>query len=153
MQMSKVSQRIVSSVIAIVMVLGVSVNVASAGWIQCRSDPIVILSNGLILDLSADINVLPWKVEQVDYVLHVPEGVSLVLSVATPTWLTTVETFTVIDDAPPGVYHSETTVYTKSGSATVTANTILLSALGLQLSFSSAPGVEGEVIHNYVYVP
>jgi hypothetical protein len=146
-------RRIISSIIAIVMVLSVSVNVASAGWVQCRSDPIVILSNGMVLDLSADISVFPWRVEQVDYVLHVPEGVSLVLSIATPTWLTTIETFTVIDDAPPGEYHSETTVYTKNGNATVTAHTLLLSALGLHLGFSSAPGVEGQVIHNYINVP
>lgn len=151
--MKSFPRRIISSIIAIVMVLSVSVNVVSAGWVQCRSDPVVILSNGLVLDLSANISVLPWKVEQVDYVLHVPEGVSLVLSIATPTWLTTVETFTIIDDAAPGEYHSETTVYTTNGNATVTAQTILVSALGLQLDIASAPGVEGQVIHNYVHVP
>jgi hypothetical protein len=151
--MNRLKRRVVSSIIAVLIVLSVSVNVASAGWMHCRSDPIVILSNGLILDLSADISVLPWRVEQVDYVLHVPEGVSLVLSIATPTWLTTIETFTLIDDAPPGEYHAETTVYTRNGNASVTAHTILVSALGVQLDMVSTPGFEGQVLHTYVHVP
>jgi hypothetical protein len=152
-KMNRLRQRIVGSLLVVLLLLGVSVNVASAGWMQCRSDPVVILSNGLVMDISADISVFPWKVTHVDYVLHVPEGVSLVLAIHTPTWLTSIESFTVIDDAPPGEYHTETVVHTTTGSASVTAHTILLNALGIQLDLASAPGVEGQVIHNYVHVP
>ena len=151
--MKTLQRRIVGSILVVLLLMSVSVSVASAGWMQCRSDPVVILSNGFVLDLSADISVLPWNVTHVDYVLHVPEGVSLVSSISTPTWLTSIETFSIIDDAAPGEYHTETTVHTTTGSATVTANTVLLSPLGVQLDLASAPGVEGQVIHNYVYVP
>jgi hypothetical protein len=105
------------------------------------------------MDLSADIDALPWKVNQVDYILHVPAGVSLVASISVPVWLTTVETFTLIDDAQPGEYHSETIVQTRSGNASVTAHSILLSATGVQLDLQSATGVEGTPIHIYVHVP
>jgi hypothetical protein len=147
-------RRIVGPTIATVLiVLVVSVSVVSAGWVQCRSDPVVTLSNGLTLDLSADIGVPLWEVEQVDYILHVPQGVNLVTSIATPSWPTTIETFTLYDDAPPGEYHSETIVYTTGDNIPVTAHTILLSALGLQLDAVSVPGFEGQVLHAYVNVP
>jgi hypothetical protein len=149
----KSHRNVVFTIVAILLLLTVSVPGVSAGWIQCRSDPVVLLSNGLVMDLSADISTLPWQVQRVDYVLHVPEGVSLVLAIHTPTWLTSTETFTLYDDAPPGEYHSETTVYTSKGNATVTAKTILLSALGVQLDFASVPGVEGQIIHTYLHVP
>lgn len=139
--------------IAILIVLIGFVNTVSAGWIQCRSDPVVILSNGLVLDLSADIGVPLWEVEQVDYTLHVPQGVNLVASIATPSWPTTIETFTFYDDAPPGEYHSETIVHTTGDNVPVTAHTILLSVLGFQLDAVSVPGFEGQVLHAYVYVP
>lgn len=130
-----------------------SVKNVSAGWMQCRSDPVVILSNGITMDLSADIGSLLWQVEQVDYVLHVPEGVSLVTAIATPSWPTTVETFTLIDDAPPGEYHSEITAHTTLGNAAVTGNSVLLSATGVQLDVQAVAGFEGQPIHIYVYTP
>jgi hypothetical protein len=79
--------------------------------------------------------------------------VSLVAAIATPAWLTTVETFTLIDDAPPGEYNSETTAYTSKGNASVTANSVLLSATGVQLDLQSAAGVERQPIHIYVHTP
>jgi hypothetical protein len=54
-----------------------------AAFIGCRSDPIVILSNGVVLDLSADIVDDVSDVQQVNYVLHAPKGVSLLRSIST----------------------------------------------------------------------
>src|SRR5262245_7688398 len=62
----------------------------------CRSDPAVILSNGLTLDIGANISTLVTEVTEVHYELHVPQGVNLVIAIGTPNWLTTQETFTVI---------------------------------------------------------
>jgi len=147
-------RRIVGPSIAVnLIVLMVSVGVVSAGWVQCRSDPVVRLSNGLSLDLSADIGVPLWEVEQVDYILHVPQGVSLAASIATPSWPTTIETFTLYDDAASGEYHTETIVYTTSSDVPVTAHTILLSVLGLQLDAASVPGFDGQILHAYVNAP
>lgn len=127
---------------------------ALAVWIRCRSDPIVILSNGMVLDLSASLDTSLFNVKQVDYVLHVPEGVSVIAAIHTPAWLTTVETFTAYDDSPPGVYHSETIAKTHNNSTVaVTAHTILVSALGVHLDTGSTPGFTGETLHVYLNVP
>ncbi|MCI0393511.1 MAG: hypothetical protein L0322_01050 [Chloroflexi bacterium] len=130
-----------------------TVQSAHAIWIRCRSDPLVILSNGMVLDLSADINTWLWNVEEVDYVLHVPAGVSLVASIGTPTWLTSQETFTLYADSPPGEYHTETIVHTTQGSVAVTAHTILISALGIHLDSGSASGLVDQILHVYMNVP
>lgn len=141
------------SVVLSLLVMFSSVSLASAAWMRCRSDPVVLLSNGMTLDLSADISVLPWQVEHVDYILHVPQDVSLVASIATPSWPTAVETFTLYNDAPSGEYHTETIVYTSQGNAAATAHTILLSIVGIQLDSVSVSGMEGEILHAYVHVP
>lgn len=126
---------------------------ALAGWALCRSDPIVILSNGVTMDIGANINVFPWNVQRVDYVLHVPAGVQMVVAIHTPTWLTSQETFTFYADQEPGQYHVETIVHTTSGNASVTATTLLLSVLGLHLDNAAVSGSEGQVLHAYLTTP
>src|SRR5687768_16693580 len=149
------SRRIFFSVAVIAVFVLSAVNVRSAltGWLNCRSDPVVILSNGVTMDISADISTWPWRVQRVDYILHGPADVELVLAVGTPTWLTSQETFTYYADQEAGEYHIETIVHTNQGNASVTANTILLSALGLQLDGESVPGSEGQVLHAYLTTP
>lgn len=132
----------------------ITIQDAHAVWIRCRSDPVVILSNGMVLDLSASLDTSLFNVKQVDYVLHVPEGVTVIAAIHTPAWLTTVETFTAYDDSPPGVYHSETRAVTHNGSTVaVTAHTILVSALGVHLDAGSTPGFTGQTLHVYLNVP
>jgi hypothetical protein len=69
----------------------------------CRSDPVVILSNGNTLHLSAIINDTTTDVQQVSYTLHAPVG----------TWITGVSDTSVLDlketlrfyaDNPPNTY-------------------------------------------------
>src|SRR5690349_4855527 len=83
-----------------------------AAGIRCRSDPAVVLSNGAIIDLSADIDANLWDVQTVDYVLHVPAGVQALAVVRTPNWPTTKETFRIVADQPKNVYDSTTVVTT-----------------------------------------
>ncbi|MGH2344088.1 MAG: hypothetical protein ACRDG4_02605, partial [Chloroflexota bacterium] len=58
-------------------------NSAQAGFMGCRSDPIVILSNGVVLDLSVSIADDVADVQQISYVLLVPQGVSLLRAIST----------------------------------------------------------------------
>lgn len=141
------------AVVAVFVLSAVNVRSALAGWLNCRSDPVVVLSNGVTMDISADISTWPWRVQRVDYILHAPEGVELVAAVGTPTWLTSQETFTFYADQAAGEYHIETIVHTNQGNASVTANTILVSALGLHLDSESVPGAEGQVLHAYLTTP
>lgn len=133
-------------VFLIVAVLLSSVLTAFAARLRCRSDPVVVLSNGMVLDISTDIGALLWNVQEVHYTLHVPEGVSAVLVVQTPTWITSRETFTLIDDQAPGQYETSAIAYTTTNNASVTLNALLLSVNGVRLDYRSANGVEGETI-------
>jgi hypothetical protein len=119
---------------------------AAQASLLCRSDPVVILSNGMVLDIGASISSLPMQVREVHYELHVPAGVSLVTAIHTPAWLTSQETFTVIADQQPKQYQVVTTVYTSVGNATVVADTVLVSALKLRLGQFSVSGLEGQAL-------
>lgn len=121
---------------------------ADASLLRCKSDPIVLLSDGTEVDLSADIDTLPWNVTNVDYTLHVPKGLNALLIIRTPAWLTTVERFTIIADQPSGRYDATAQVKTKTkGDVAVTANLLV------RLSFASAMGMTNQRLRVLVTVP
>jgi hypothetical protein len=126
---------------------------AQARILACRSDPVVILSNGTILDLQAEVSTLLVNVRQVHYELHVPVGVTAIAWIHTPAWLTSQETFTIIADQPANTYSASARAITRDGDATVTTHLILLSALGVKLDYATASGPENvpiwvRVAHN-----
>ncbi len=121
--------------------------VAQAKMIFCRSDPIVVLSNGTVLDLSADLTTLLFNVEEVHYMLHVPVGVKPVLVIHTPAWLTSQETFSFVADQRPGHYAASALGRTRYGNATVTTHFTLLTLLNVKLDYASASGPENVPIH------
>jgi hypothetical protein len=120
---------------------------AQARLIFCRSDPVVILSNGTILDLSADVSTLLFNVREVHYELHVPRGVRALVVIHTPAWITSKETFTLIADQPENTYVANTVAHTRVGGTTVTANLLLLTALGIKLDYANASGPEGTNVY------
>lgn len=70
-------------VLAIVFVLGLALCLAilSPGSLQaaavgCRTDPIVTLSNGDVVSIYVDIATDPSQVKSINYMLHVPDGVT-----------------------------------------------------------------------------
>jgi hypothetical protein len=127
--------------LAVVLLLSLtSMPPVDADVLRCRSDPAVLLSDGTILDLSADIGTLLWNIERVDYVLRVPRGLRPVLVLTTPSWPTTIETFTIRADRPPGVYDSSTVVRTKTKDVDVTANLLV------GLRYGNAHGREDQVL-------
>ena len=90
----------------------------------CRSDPIVVLSDGTILDVSADIGTAVSNVREIYYVVHGPRGVKLVSAISTPTLgFQGKETFTYYADAAPNQYITETLVQTTYNQVNVTAHT------------------------------
>lgn len=123
-----------------VLLMALSQTAAFAKLLACRSDPVVLLSDGTLVDVSADIETLPFNVTEVHYTLHIPEGLSPVLIVHTPTWLTTIETFTIYPDMPPNRYASETTVRTKKDRVGVTARMLV------NLGTGNARGFNGEAL-------
>ncbi len=113
---------------------------AKADMIRCRADPLVLLSDGTIVDISADVSTLLFNIKSVDYVLHIPAGLSAVITLSTPNWPTTIEHFTIYADNPPGTYSSYTTVVTKS-SVAVTANMVV------NQNMDSVDGFSGDALY------
>jgi len=89
--------------------------------IGCRTDPIVTLSNGLVVDLSATIYDTLSDINAVTYTLHAPVGTSVV-SVVYPVDPNNIpQTFTFYADNPAGTWDSYTYVDTKTTGVSVTA--------------------------------
>jgi hypothetical protein len=119
-----------------------------AAGIFCRSDPVVILSNGVVMDFGASIETLPWNVQEVHYELHVPVGVNLIASIHTPTWIGTVESFTFYADQPPGQYVITTIVETRADNVRVNLDATLVSLAlkNLRVGLHTSPGFENQLV-------
>jgi hypothetical protein len=122
---------------------------AAAG---CRSDPVVLLSDGTILDVTAKINTDVSNVREIHYVIHGPHGVQLVSAISTPTLgFKGKETFAYYDDAAPKQYITETLVQTTYDQVGVTAQTtfvnvsISLSGL-LTLQYTPVTGFNNQIL-------
>ncbi len=91
---------------------------AAAG---CRSDPIVTLSNGLVVHLSATVYDAPSDITGVAYTMHAPVGTSVVSVVYPPDPNNIPQTFQFYADNPAGTWDSYTNVDTKTTGIGVTA--------------------------------
>ena len=104
---------------------------ARADLVACRSDPVVILSNGVTVDLTATINDTAADVQQVAYTLHAPMGTSIVSVLYTSGVLGPKEVLRFVADSTAGVYRSLTHVRTGSHGVAVAAQTIAVPLGGL----------------------
>jgi hypothetical protein len=120
----------------------------SAAALFCRSDPVVILSNGIVMDFGANIATLPWNVQEVHYELHIPAGVSLVAAVHTPTWISSRESFTIYADQPDGQYIVKAIVGTQQSNVSVNLDATLLSLnlQNLHLGTYTTAGFEDQLL-------
>src|SRR5579872_7009733 len=94
---------------------------ASAQLGPCFLDPVLVLSNGAIIDLSDLIGDTSRDIQSVTYTLHVPTGVQVLAEYRTPGPLGKVESFSWTADDAPGTYDAQTTVTTGTSSISVTA--------------------------------
>jgi len=125
---------------------------AEAAAAGCRSDPVVTLSDGTILDVTATIKTDVSNVREIHYVVHGPRGVKLVAAISTPTLgFKGKESFTYYDDAAPKQYITETLVQTTYNQVGVTAQTtfvnvsISLSGL-LKLQYTPVTGFNNQIL-------
>lgn len=129
------------AVTSAILLFSFSHQVTLARLLECRSDPLVVLSDGTIVDVSADIDTLLLNVTEVHYTLHIPQGLSPVLVIRTKAWLTSTETFSFYADQPADQYSSSTIVQTTSGNTAVTANMLV------NLGHGQASGYTGQSLN------
>jgi hypothetical protein len=122
----------------------------------CRADPIVTLSDGTILDVSAKIDTDVSNVREIHYVIHGPRDVKLVAAISTPTLgFEGKESFIYYDDAAPKQYITETLVQTSYDQVSVTAQTtfvnvtISLSDL-LTLQYQPINGFNNQILRAFL---
>lgn len=118
------------------------VSPARAAAVGCRFDPIITLSNGDTVVITADIAAAPDDVKQIKYTLHVPARVTVTNVVYTGDGLGVKEKLSVKDDAPAGTYVTETLVKTDAVVAvTATSSKDNLSVVVVGLSNSTLRAV------------
>ena len=107
----------------------------------CRSDPVVTLSNGNTLHLSAVVNDTTTDVQQVSYTLHAPVGTWVMGEVDTSV-LGVKDTFQYNDtqNQSPNTYSVAVRVNTGTSQIPVVAATDLVGVSGTVLSTASADG-------------
>jgi hypothetical protein len=113
---------------------------ASASLGGCRADPVFTLSDGTILDLTAVIDTDVANITEINYVVHGPKGVGLVLALSTPTiGFKGKEHVTYVADAPAKVYITDTLVRTSVKNVSISSQTIFAAngLLSLQLSLTA----------------
>lgn len=134
--------------LSILLCIFLLVGQVNAAALFCRSDPVVILSNGMIMDFGANIATLPWNVQEVHYELHIPAGVSVVVAVHTPTWISSRESFTIHADQPDGQYIVKAIVGTHQSNVSVNldATLVSLNLKNLHLGTYSKAGFEDQLL-------
>ena len=105
----------------------------------CRSDPVVTLSNGAVLDLHATVDDTYDDVQQVSYTLYVPKGTWVTSEVDTSA-LGPKDTFQFYADEPPNTYSAGTKVTTGTPQIPAAATMDLVKLTGTVLSTASASG-------------
>ncbi len=106
----------------------------------CGGDPVVTLSDGTVVDLSATADVDGSAVRQITYTLHAPAGTS-VIAVAS---LGVKEVLRFEPDNVPNTYDSVTRVDAPGTRVTATTITSVASATGILLGSGMKTGATNE---------
>jgi hypothetical protein len=121
------SHRIWILLLLVALLAALPVSTVSAALRSCRTDPIVFLSNGQIVAVSATVGTDPANVALVSYTLHVPQGAQVKRVVYTGGALLNKEALSVVDDQAKGHYYVETIVSTLVGTVEVSTTFNLFS--------------------------
>lgn len=94
---------------------------AQASLGACLSDPVVILTQGVTIDLYTNIADSASDVQQINYTLHVPTGLQKILIIHTSGLIGPKEYFQISADDAANTYDSVTEVNTGATGLTVKA--------------------------------
>ncbi len=105
----------------------------------CGGDPVVVLSDGAVVDLDAVVNTSLSDIRGIAYTLHAPAGTVVVAIMS----LGPQQTLDVINDTAPRTYTSVTTVATMGGPVGATAITTVTLTGGI-IHTASIAGQSGQ---------
>lgn len=110
------TNRLIQLFILLMVMLALPVMQASAALTRCRIDPHFKLSNGDMVTVTLDIGTDIANVKSVNYILHVPAGVTVtnVTYTAKSDRKAITETYTVIQDSKAKTYTADTVVTTRT---------------------------------------
>jgi hypothetical protein len=137
--------------VLVLLVLLLSGRNAQGAASACRTDPIVWLSDGHKVTLSANISADLSMVQQVAYTLHAPAGLTVTSIVHTAGGLGTKEVFYFYADQP-AKHYTTNTVVRSSARVAVTANTSITVQGGGNVGSASATGTTNAGIATAVTV-
>jgi uncharacterized NAD-dependent epimerase/dehydratase family protein len=109
---------------------------------SCRSEPVVVLSNGYAIDMNATVSDDASDVQSVNYTVKVPSGVSVVSHVDDAI-LGVKDTYSVDSSNNAGNYTVGVSVNTGTKSS-VSATADLVNALHAHVSSNSASGTSNQ---------
>jgi hypothetical protein len=110
----------------------------------CRTDPVLVLTNGAQLQFGANIGTTYSDVQSVVYIVHAPARTAVLLTVYTDNPLGSVERVQYYADSPNNSYTIDTVVYTRSGTTSVTTSSLLVSLLRVTLARATASGMTSQ---------
>jgi hypothetical protein len=116
----------------------------------CRHDPVVFLSNGNMLDLTATIGDDEQNIQQIVYTIHIPRGTS-VTGVQYTHGFNSVERLVAYSNDPAGTYDTYTDVRTSDKGVSVAATGLAVYKSGTQSQMASASGWANKSIHLHFF--
>jgi hypothetical protein len=127
------------------------VSIAQATLGACNGDPVVVLSNGVTIDLYTTIQDDVSDVQQVVYTLHAPSGTGVVSVAYTSGLLGPKEVLRFYADNLPSTYDTATSVRTYASGIAVTAATSAVPVVGTPVTASTS-GNDQQNLHVSVTV-
>ena len=104
------------------MVVSAATPTAEAAFDSCRTDPVLLLSDLSIMDVSASVGTSVSNLQSIKYTLHLPPGVSLLARLDVPTLgFRGKEFFTTVSDSQPGRVSTETRIESSVANVDVIA--------------------------------
>jgi hypothetical protein len=110
----------------------------------CRTDPVVLLTNGAQLQFGANISATYSDVQRVAYTIHGPARSGVLLILYTDNPFGSVERVQYYADSPTNTYTIDTLVTTARGTVRVTTSGLLVSILRITLASGNASGTSGQ---------
>jgi hypothetical protein len=124
---------------------------AQAEIAVCRSDPAILLSNGVVLDVGAEVQTNPRDVRSISYLVHLPKNVSALAVRYSGDISRRRETVTSRSDGRAGSYDMYVKVATYGRQLPIVAVTVTARLLGA--SSATVRGRAGRRLHIHVTAP